>query len=103
MVDVAVNECSFVGHSSLSDVDLLRGLGHTMMAVRRLVPVHGRGSIGFAPPDLLGGAAARLPGGGTLGGVLDALAKRDPDLRTLLLSLLDYPGIPCCSRRSRSA
>lgn len=91
MVVIAVNELSFFSKSDMPDLDLLGQFCSTLAALRNAVPRHMRNEVSFGTPEVLG-PSPRLPGGQS---VSKLLAKFEGDDRTLLLTLLDFPGLPC--------
>jgi len=90
-VEIAVNELSFATKCSVSDIDLLRQLGATLAAIRGTVPSHLRAKVIFRAPEIMG-PSPRLPGGQSVSKALEHISG---DERTWLLTLLDFPGIPC--------
>ena len=92
MVVVAMNELSFAGSSSTTDVDLLRGLGRTLRAAKSRVSERHRRDVSFRPPEVLG-PAPKLPGSTRVSTAIRQVT--DEVERNLLLMLFDYPGIPC--------
>lgn len=93
MVVIPINELSFKVPSDRSDRDLLVHLSNALQALRRTVPEHHRGDLSFRSPDAIG-IPPRLPGGTAMSKAIEAIAAESGE-RTLLLMLLDFPGLPC--------
>jgi hypothetical protein len=89
---IAVNELSFSAGSDTPDHELLRQFGATLIVLRDALPRHRRNEISFRAPDILGPSPC-LPGGQSVSKALEKV--KNDDERTLLLILLDFPGLTC--------